>query len=337
VIAAELIELPGTSVQVTRLGLGTAPLGGLFNPVPAEAARRTVTRAHDRGIRFFDTAPLYGFGVAESRLGNVLQQLPRASLTVSTKVGRLLRVVQGDLGASSTDVEVDETQILDGEPIFKDIGKERPVWDFSYDGVMRSIEESLERLQLDQIDIVLIHDPEEHMEMAINEAAPALRKLRDERVVGAIGVGLDFPWVGVRFLEETTVDCLLVAGRYTLLDRSAERELLPLCAANGVSVIAASVFNSGILADPSRNESYMYKPADIAVRRKVEALGRICRNHGVPLQAAALQFPYRHEAVKSVVVGARSPREIDENVEMLEYSIPTDLWEEIDESHIADD
>lgn len=330
--ASDEVAIGGTSVRITRLGLGTAPLGGLFSVVPEEQAYATVQRAHALGIRYFDTAPLYGFGMAERRLGHALGDHPRSGVTISTKVGRILKVpgsTSSPSGGAALD-DLDESQMRDGEAIFKGVGEERPVWDFSYDGVMRSVEDSLERLGIDRIDLAFIHDPEDHMEAAISESARALQKLRDEGVVGAVGVGMDHAWIGVRFLEETAVDCLLVAGRYTLLDRAAEEELLPLCVDRGVPVIAASVFNSGVLADSGADPMYWYAPAQAEIVDRVARIREMCSSYDVPLRAAALQFPFRHEAVLGILVGARSPQEMDDNVQMLDLAIPDDLWLELE-------
>jgi D-threo-aldose 1-dehydrogenase len=329
----DLIALPGTSVRITRLGLGTVPLGGLFQPVDAREAQRTLEAASNLGIRYFDSAPLYGFGLAEERLGSYLRQLPRDRFVVSTKVGRLLR--DPDTAAQSAAPEAmewDDSQDVGGEPIFKGVSRLRPVWEFSYDGTLRSLDESLSRLGLDRIDIAFIHDPETHMDAALSGSMRALLRLRDEGVVGAIGVGLDHSWVGERFVRETDVDCLLVAGRYTLLDRSAGEKLLPMCLEAGVSVIMGSVFNSGILAAPPSGQelTFWYAPAEPRIREQVRMLRTICDQYDVPLAAAALQYPYRHDAVLGVVVGARSAQELEDDVAMLSVPIPDALWDDIE-------
>jgi D-threo-aldose 1-dehydrogenase len=322
--AAEGVVLKGTSVRMTRLGVGTAMIGGLFSEVATDDALRTLERAFEHGIAMFDTAPLYGLGNAERRLGTALAGWPRSAVTISTKVGRLLRTVTPE-GAASQGLDLD-----DAHPVFWGAGPERAVWDFSYAGVMRSLEESLARLNTDRIDIVYIHDPEDHMDEAVTSAYRALADLRDQGVIGAIGVGLDHSWIGVRFARETDVDCLLVSGRCTLLDRDAIGELLPLCAERGISVIACSVFNSGILADPSGNPHYWYAPADPSVIAQARRLERICARYEVPLRAAAVQFPFRHPAVVAVLVGARLPETVDDTVSMLDVSIPEELWDELE-------
>ena len=326
--ASERVALPETTVQMTKMGLGSVAIAGLYTDVPDATARNTVLRAVERGVGFFDTAPLYGLGMAERRVGDALHDVPRSEFVLSTKVGRLLRSGEA---AKNSSLERDYSHLHSGESMFKGIGEEQLFWDFSYDGVMRSIEESLERLQMSRVDMVFVHDPEEHMDVAVTETMPALVELRDQGVIGAVGVGLDFESVGMRFVQETDVNCLLVAGRCTLLDRSAVPELFPLCEQRGVSVIAASVFNSGLLADPIRNSNYWYEPADAAVLAKAISMSDACDRYGVPLRAAALQYPYRFAPVVSVLVGAASPAQVDDNVDNLEINIPEALWQELDE------
>lgn len=333
----ERARIGDTKVEVTRLGLGTVPIGGLYSEVGNGTAAETLQTAYDLGIRYFDTAPVYGFGLAERRLGSGLTQMRRDGVTLSTKAGRLLRIPDSTPDGTSwpPGTDVDDSQFIDGEPIFKGIDEARPIWDFSYDGAMRSIEESLVRLGVNAVDMVYIHDPEDHMDQAIAGAWRALTALRDQGVVGAVGVGMDHTWIGERFLDEAPVDCFLVAGRTTLLDRSAEQSLLPRCREAGVSVVAGSVFNSGILAtdDLSGDVSYWYSRADQDVVDRAGRLAETCQRHGVPLRAAAIQFPYRFEAVVSVVVGARSPTEVVDDVVMVNLEIPEALWDDIDELH----
>jgi D-threo-aldose 1-dehydrogenase len=278
-----------------RLGLGCAPLGGLYSAVSEEDARATLDRAWELGVRAFDTAPLYGSGLSEQRVGAALRERPRHQFTLSTKVGRLLRA---------------------GEPVF----------DFSYDGALRSLEESLERLGLDRVDLVLIHDPDDHADEAMAGAYPALERLRAEGVVGAIGVGMNQWEIPARFVRETDVDCVLLAGRYTLLDRSGERELLPLCAERNVDVIAAGVFNSGVLAGDTH---YDYAPAPPEVLERARKLAETCARHGVPLEAAAIQFPLRHPAVTRVLVGCRTAAEVEEDVRLAALDLPEELWADL--------
>ena len=229
----ETRELGSSGVRVTRFALGSAPLGGLYQPVGDTAARATVDEAWRLGVRTFDTAPHYGAGVAERRIGAALRERPRSELVLCTKVGRLL--VEPAAPTQSMFVE--------------DSGLERR-FDFSAGGVRRSLEDSLARLGLDRVDVVHVHDPDDHLDEAIASALPALAALRDEGVIGAVGAGMNHVAPLVRIVREADVDCILLAGRHTLLDHSASAELLPLCRERRVSVIAGGVLNSGILADP---------------------------------------------------------------------------------------
>jgi D-threo-aldose 1-dehydrogenase len=281
-------------------GLGTAPLGGLFAIVDDDAARATVDRAWELGVRLFDTAPLYGSGLSEERLGTALQGRPRGEYELSTKVGRVLR--PGD-----------------PDPIFHGARPLAPVFDFSGEGMLRSLAESLERLGLDRVDTVFVHDPEGHIEQALS----GLDALRG---VARLGVGTNFVATALEFARGADIDQVMIAGRYTLLDRSAETELLPLCAEHGIAVTAAGVFNSGILAGGS---TFDYRPASSAQRARVDDLASRCSRYGIPLAAAALQFPLRHPAVRTIVVGARSPSEVEQNLDHLALPIPEEFWREV--------
>ncbi|GAA1320792.1 aldo/keto reductase [Pseudonocardia xinjiangensis] len=307
-----------SSVPVSPLGLGTAPLGNLYRVVPEPDVTATIDQAWESGIRFFDTAPHYGLGLAERRLGAALAGRPRAEYTISTKVGRLL--VPDPDGASRRDDE--------GFDVPADL---RRVWDFSADGVRRSLEGSLERLGLDRIDLVLIHDPDDHWAEAAGQAYPALHELRAQGVIGAIGAGMNQTAMLTRFVVETEVDAVLVAGRYTLLDPSAADDLLPACAERGVSVLAAGVFNSGLLAtdNPPADATYDYQPAPATVRERAAAIGAVCRRHGVPLPAAAIAFAGARPEVASVVLGARAAAEVAANAAAAETRIPDALWADL--------
>lgn len=313
------------SVPVTRLGLGSAPLGGLFTEVTDEAAVATVERAWELGLRYFDTAPLYGYGNAERRLGIALHGRARNEFALETKVGRLLRVVD-----DQPDWDVDRTQEHEGQPFYHGTGPAVPVFDFSYEATRRSLEESLQRLGLDRVDIVLVHDPDDHVEVAIEGACRALADLRDEGVVGAIGVGIDHSAPAARFVREVDLDCVLIAGRWTLLDDDAAKELLPAALERGVRILAAGVFNSGVLAGSSLGGvTFDYVPASDDIVARVAAMTRVCDRYGVPLKAAALQHPLRHPAVAAVVVGARTPAEIEENITLAGLEIPQELWSDL--------
>ncbi len=315
----ERVKLGRTHVALTRLGLGTAPLAGLFRATEAAVAAEALERAYTLGVRYFDTAPLYGSGLAEERLGRALQGKPRDSFVVSTKVGRLLRA----------DAPPDPSQYHDGEPFFKGAPSLNPRFDFSYDGVMRSLEESLTRLRLDRVDLLYIHDPDAHHREALEGAYKALAALRSAGTVGAIGVGMNSWEPLARFAREAVFDGLMLAGRYTLLDQSALPELLPLCAAKGIGIVAAGVYNSGILADPRAKARFNYVPAPPALVERALRLEAVCQRWAVPLKAAAAQFPFSHPAVTAVVLGCRTVADVADNVALMQVAIPPGLWAEL--------
>lgn len=307
------MRLGRTQLTVTRLGLGTAPLAGLYRAVDEPDALRAIERSWDLGLRFFDTAPLYGHGLAELRLGKALRERGRADYTLATKVGRLLRA----------DVPPEPGQSFRGTPPVN------PTFDFSYDGVMRSVEESRERLGIDRLDILHIHDPDDHYEEAIGGAYRALATLRSENVIGAVGCGMNQSEMLTRFARAGDFDCFLLAGRYTLLDQVALKELLPTCVERGVAIIAGGVFNSGILSEPKDGAYYNYQPAPPDLLARARHIQAICESHSVPLRAAAVQFPLGHPAVQTVVVGCRSAEQVEDTIRMFEMPIPAALWEEL--------
>jgi D-threo-aldose 1-dehydrogenase len=288
------------------LGLGTAPLGGLHRAVDEHEAVAAINRAWDLGVRLFDTAPYYGSGLAETRLGLGLRGKPRADFIVSTKVGRRLKP-----GRSS----------WHGAPPL------RSYFDFSYDGALRSLDESLERLGLDNVDIALVHDPDDHYAEATSGAFRALRRLREEGSVKRIGVGMNRSETLCRFAEDSDPDCFLVAGRLTLLDRSATERLLPLCLERNIGLIVGGVFNSGILAGGT---TFDYAQAGDEVAQRAERLEEIARRRGVPLAAAAVQFPTRYQGVETVLVGCASASEVEEDVRLAGVEVPAGLWRELE-------
>jgi D-threo-aldose 1-dehydrogenase len=307
-----------------RIGLGTAPLGGLFRAVDDDVAVATVHAAIDAGWTLIDTAPLYGHGLAERRLGRALATTtrPRNEIVVSTKVGRVLE--PGN----------------DPTTIFRDVPPVMPVFDFSADGVRRSLDESFVRLGLDRIDVALVHDPDDHEADAIDGAFPALRRARDEGLVGAIGCGMNQVAMLERFVERSDdigLDMVLVAGRWTLLDRSAAA-LLDRCAERGVAVVCGGVFNSGVLADPTAPDAtFDYTAASSERTITARSFAATCRAHGISLAAAAIQFPLRHPAVHAVVVGARSPGEVAADAAAGAAPIPDVLWAALDVDHLGRD
>jgi D-threo-aldose 1-dehydrogenase len=304
----ELRRLGSTTVEVTTLGLGGAGIAGLYDPVPDAEATAAVRRAFDRGIRYFDTAPHYGAGRGERLMGVALP----GGCVISTKVGRLL------------------VPLATGEPPeaagFADPPPYRREWDWSAEGILRSLNESLERLGADHVDIVYMHDPDGHEEQVYASAYPALAALRDEGVVRAIGAGMNQSAMLTRFVERLDLDVVLCAGRYTLLDRPALEDLLPACERRGTSVVVGGAYNSGLLAGGTM---FDYRPAPPEMLARVARLEEICAGHGVPLRAAALRFPLRHPAVASVVVGCRSAAEVDDNADLLELDIPDALWDDL--------
>ena len=312
-------RLGRSQVHVTELSFGSAAIGNLFTAVSDDEARAAVDAAWDGGIRTFDTAPHYGLGLSERRLGDALRHRPRDSYVLSTKVGRLLEPADmADTGGTgpARDTEgfdVPATQVRR--------------FDFSADGVRRSLAESLGRLGLDRVDIALIHDPDNHGEQALREAYPALEKLRAEGAVRAIGVGMNQAEMLTRFVTETDIDVVLMAGRYTLLDRSAADTLLPAAQRRGVSVIAGGVFNSGLLARPEAGATYDYQAAPDALIDRARRLEQECARFGVPLRAAAARFPLTHPAVASVLIGARNAAEISDAIRLRTLDFPPALWQ----------
>ncbi len=311
---ADHVPLGKTRLTVTRLGLGTVPLAGLYDPVTDEDALDVIRRAYDMGLRLIDTAPLYGFGRAETLVGRVLAPLPRENIVLATKVGGL---VQADISPNPQ------------PSMFKGVRPLNTIRDFSYDGAMRSVHESLQRLGLDRIDILHIHDPDLHYGEALSGAYRALDKLRGEGMIGAVGVGMNQAEMLARFAREGDFDCFLVAGRYTLLDQVALQELLPLCVEKRIAVIIGGVYNSGILADPRDGAPFNYAPANPEWIERARRLQAVCTRYNVPLKAAAIQFPMGHPAVVTVLAGARSVAELEDNAQMFSWKIPSDLWQEL--------
>ena len=290
-----------TDVVVTKIGMGGAPLGGL----DSKTAQDTLEYAFEQGIRYFDTAPLYGSGLSEIHTGGFLSTLPRNDFVLSSKVGRL---------------------IIPGQDI---------PFNYTKEGILRSIDESLTRLNLDSLDIVLIHDPDNHYSSALNEAFPTLAKLREQGVIKAIGAGMN-QWEMLRqFAKDADFDCFLVAGRYTLLDHSALHELMPLCLEKDISLILGGPYNSGILAsDLNTKSTYFYDPSPFEVIEKAKKIKQVCDRHHVPLKAAAIQFGLMHQSVASTIPGPRSPKEIEDNIVMASIKIEPDLWRELKQENL---
>jgi D-threo-aldose 1-dehydrogenase len=294
--------------------LGASTIGGVFRPVDDATATTMLEAAWSSGLRRYDTAPHYGAGLSEHRLGAFLRQFPRDSYRLSTKVGRLL-------------VDTDEdTEGVDG---FFGAWHKRRVRDYSAAGVRRSLAESLERMGLDRVDTLLIHDPDDYLDQAIGEAYPALHELRSQGVISSVGAGMNYSAPLTRFVRETEVDTVMVAGRYTLLDHSAQEDLMPACVERGVSVLAAAVFNSGVLADPKPGAMYDYAEASPEILARAQQIKDICDQHGVDVRAAGIQFPLQHPAVDAVAVGARTDTQVRSNIKSLKTEIPQSLWDEV--------
>jgi len=302
-------------VKISTMGIGAATFGGLFTPMSDQDALNVVKSAFDYGINYFDTAPHYGKGSSERRLGALLNSYPRDSYILSTKIGRLL--VPTTNGADPDFADADQSV----ERLF----------DYSAKGVERSLKESLERLGKESVDIVFVHDPDNHADVAIKEAYPALAKMRDQGIVKAIGIGMNQSAIPTRFVKETDIDIVLLAGRYTLLDQSGANDLLPAALAKGVSVLAAGVYNSGILANPIKGATYDYAPASDEILARAKMISDFLKEQGVSLSRAALQYPLRHPAVKALLVGSRSSAEVDTNVAAFNDTVPDSVWDALDE------
>lgn len=313
----ETRRLGRTEVEVTRLGFGGGPLGGLFAPLDDETAAGALAAAWDGGIRYFDTSPHYGIGHSERRIGEFLRSRPRDSFVLSTKVGRLL-IPQDPAGRT--------------DPAgFHVPATHRRVRDFTRDGIRRSVSDSLERMGLDRIDVLYLHDAEEYFQDALRDGYPALAELRSEGIVGAIGAGMYDTAMLTTLVKETDVDVIMQSGRHTLLDHSALDTFLPACEERGVSVIAASVFNSGLLAvpRPAGGAHFDYETAAPEVVERANRIADVCEAHGVTLPQAAMAFPLQHPAVAGIVVGMRSAEEARRNSESFAAEVPAQVWADL--------
>ncbi|MBA2813300.1 aldo/keto reductase [Streptomyces sp. KM273126] len=310
-------KITNTTVELTELGFGASVIGNLYRVTPAHDATDAVDAAWDAGVRYFDTAPHYGLGLSERRLGAALRDRPRDAYVVSSKVGRLLVPNERPRGVDS-----------EGFVVRDDLRRQ---WDFSRDGVLRSIEETLGRTGLDRLDIVYLHDPDDHWRQAADEAMPALADLRDQGVVGAIGAGMNQSAMLARFLRETAADVVMLAGRYTLLDQSALDDVLPAARELGKSVVAVGVFNSGLLSRdrPKEGLKYDYRDAPPDLVARALAITETCERHGTTLSAAAVAFPFGHPSIINVTLGMRNPEQVARNVELHQRHIPDGLWDDL--------
>jgi len=333
--ATDTRPLGRTGLPVSQIGFGAAPLGNLYESFPDRQAYETVRAAWDAGIRLYDTAPLYGFGLSEHRIGEALRWERRADYVLSTKIGRLLH---------PADPATLDTGLFKGTLPF------RPEYDYSYDGVMRSVEDSLQRLALERIDILLIHDVDhwthgdpavvdKHFADVMAGGYKAMVKLREEGVIKAIGAGVNEWEMCQRFAEAGDFDCFLLAGRYTLLEQEPLDSFLPLCERRGIGIILGGPYNTGILATGAVEGAYYnYAAASPEIMERVRGIEAVCRRHGVPLASAALQFPFGHPAMSSVIPGARTPAEVTRTIDTFAHDIPSDLWADLKaEGHLRED
>jgi D-threo-aldose 1-dehydrogenase len=297
ITALPTVQVGRTQIKIPRIGLGTAPLGAYTTPDAQAQAIATIRYALDNGIYYIDTAPYYGAGLSERLVGEVVTQIPRSSFVLSTKVGRLI-TPEGNV-----------------------------VFNFTRDGILRSVEDSLKRLKLDYVDILLVHDPDEHYKEALDYAFPTLIELRSQGVVKAIGAGMNQWQMLADFARHTDPDCFLLAGRYTLLEQGALDEFLPLCHQKGLGLFLGGVFNSGILArGPNSGATYNYAAAPQEIIERVKRIEEVCARYQVPLNVAALQFPLAHPAVTALLLGAEAPEEVATNLQSLHTEIPAELW-----------
>jgi D-threo-aldose 1-dehydrogenase len=308
------------------LGFGGTGVGNLYRAISDEQAAATAEAAWDAGIRYFDTAPHYGLGLSERRIGEVLGSKPREEFVLSTKVGRVLVPSPATKDAKDPD----------GFDVPADLRRE---WDPSEAGVRRSIEDSLERLGLDYIDIAYLHDPDVYsMEDAVKSALPALEKVRAEGLVRAIGVGTNTAGAALECVEAADLDFLMLAGRFTMLEQPGSdgrpgKGLLDRCVELGTGVVSVGVYNSGILAKPElpADAHYNYSQAPEEILERARQLASICKEHGVELPTAAIQFPFRHPAVVNVTVGASKPEQISESAKRMSAQVPDELWQDLQE------
>ena len=320
-------KLGKTDVAVTALGLGGTGVAGMYKAVSEKDAIGTVERAWDAGVRYFDVAPFYGFGRGEIIYGRVLKHRPRDEFVLSTKVGRIVHHGKRPPGNRDPAIFPAETETYSE-------------FDFRPEGVTRSFEDSLQRLGLKRIDVLYIHDPDlassarEVMELTY----PVLHQWRASGAVRAIGIGMNTVPMLVELVREGDFDCVLLAGRYTLLDQSALAELLPLCQRRNVSVVMGGAYNSGILATGAvPGAHYDYQPASPAIMEKTRRIEAVCARHCLPLKAAALQFPFGHPAVVSNIPGTSSASRFDENLRALQTPIPASFWEDLKEEELLRD
>jgi len=319
---SELVKIPRIDRYISKLALGTAPLGGLFTAVSDEHGQATILAALDSGINFIDTAPLYGHGNAERMIGSALSKTNK-KYVISTKVGRVLKKfapeeIAGKVEGLAPFIGVDPT-------IF-------PVFDFSRDGILRSIQESLERLNISSIDIALIHDADDRIDEAIKNSYPVLDELRSQGVIKGIGVGMNICSYATKAVKEMDLDVILIAGRYSLLDQSAQEVLFKECLKKQTGVMVGGVYNSGVLANPTPESTYNYVPVTPEILSKVKQIQALLLDFDISLTAAAIQFPLRHPAVTCVLTGSRSVTELNANIKDFDQTIPDAAWKVLEDA-----
>ena len=314
------IGMKRVDLELSRLSLGTAPLAGLFKSVDVSDSDHLIHTALDNGMNYFDTAPLYGHGLAEERLGRILKTVTKP-FVLETKVGRVLNWVEK----------------ADPVPWFPDADPHmQPVFDYSADGIKRSLDESLKRLGVDHIDIALMHEAENYIPQAINTAYPVLADLKRQGIIKAVGIGINFCDAALEIMKSVDLDIVLLAGRYTLLDQSAQNKLLPYALERKVDITIGGVFNSGVLADPKPGATFEYLPASDEIIKKAQDIGAFLKKLGIPLTAAALQFPLRHPAVTSVLTGSRNSRELLANMTDFDLELPEDIWNQLEDAGLIE-
>jgi D-threo-aldose 1-dehydrogenase len=319
----ELRRISDTDITVTCFGFGGASMGNMYTVAHDDAAVKAIRSAHEAKVRYFDTAPMYGFGKSERLYGSVLKDQPRDSFVLSSKVGRL--IVAGKPTPESEDT------------CFVEIDNAYSIFDYSRDGVLRSLEESRKRLGIERIDIVYIHDPDvnDSFKQALEEAFPALADLKSQGIIGAIGAGMNQAEMLCEFAKNADFDCFLLAGRYTLLDQIALQELLPLCQQKNISIVIGGAYNSGILATGAvEGAHYNYAPAPTEIMEKTRKIETVCARFNIPMKAAALQFPFGHPTVVSNIPGVKTKERFEENLSLFTHPIPAGFWAVLKEENL---
>ena len=327
----ELRKISDTDIAVTCLGFGGASMGNMYTEARDDEALKAIHSAYEAKVRYFDTAPMYGFGKSERLYGKVLKDQPRDSFVLSSKVGRLI------MAGKPTPQPEDKGFEIDEDTCFVEIDNAYSMFDYSRDGVLRSLEESRKRLGIDKIDIVYIHDPDvnDSFKQALEEAYPTLADLKSQGIIGAIGAGMNQAEMLCDFAKNADFDCFLLAGRYTLLDQIALKELLPLCRQKNISIIIGGAYNSGILATGAiEGAHYDYAPAPPEIMEKTRKIETVCARFNIPMKAAALQFPFGHPTVVSNIPGVKTKDRFEENLSLFAHPVPAEFWAALKEENL---